>query len=81
MEAGKEVILHTEVYNSQKLTVVFCLLLFINQSSWAREITVKYRDSPVDVSSGFIEYALIDSSFVNELFYCKRGQTPLKFWS
>ncbi len=53
----------------QKLTVVFCLLLFINQSSWAREITVKYRDSPVDVSSGFIEYALIDSSFVNELFY------------
>ncbi len=53
----------------QKLTVVFCLLLFINQSSWAREITVKYRDSPVDVSSGFIEYALIDSSFVNERFY------------
>ncbi len=22
----------------QKLTVVFCLLLFINQSSWAREM-------------------------------------------
>jgi len=53
----------------QKLTMIICLSLLLQQLSWAREITVKYRDTPVDVSTGFIEYNLIESSLVNELFY------------
>ncbi len=52
----------------KKITVFICLLLAAHQTSSAREITVKYRDTPVDVSHGFIEYDLIESSLLMSCF-------------
>jgi hypothetical protein len=60
------------------LPLIFCILLsgFIH-SAQAREITVKYRDTPVDTSSDYEEYDLIDSSFVKEIIYNNKHQYAL----
>jgi len=51
------------------LVIVFYLMMTISNASSAREINVKYRNSPVDVSQNFIEVDLKHSSLVKEIFY------------
>lgn len=49
--------------------LIFALTLFASVSH-ARDINVKYRNSPVDVGNGyFLELDLRPSSLVNEMFY------------
>lgn len=55
----------------KKLLILASLLLFGN-TVFAETITVKYRDSAVDVSNGhFKELDLKPSSFVNRIIYDK----------
>ena len=53
--------------------IIASLIFYVSSQASAREIIVKYRDDPVNVSSGFISYELKKSSFVKEIFFDKRN--------
>jgi len=54
---------------------MFLVLLVTSHGIVARTITVKYRDTPVDVDNGaFIESMLKSSSLVKEIYYDEKGK-------
>lgn len=52
-----------------------CLLLSALWPVWARDITVKYRDTPVDIDNGHFEQVhLKESSLVKSIYFDARGK-------